>query len=313
MQDCAARFFFGCILRYTITGPNKRAEGKIMGVQRGPTLRAQWLGQQLRELREEARLTLKGIAEYIQRDPSTVSRLESGLLPARVPEVLAYLDLCGIDDPQRRDSLKRLSQDVFQKGWWDGYAGDVAGTLVDYVWLESRARCILSFQAVVLPGLLQTRRYAETLMRADDPMAPDERIARWVELRMERQQTLTRDSPLDMNAVLDEAVLRRSVGGREVMRDQIAHLIHTTAQGNVRIQILPAETGAHASPSGTFQILQMDDPYPDVGYVETAAGGVCVEGPGVGQLAERYHRLRGAALAPQETLAFLSAVVKDLE
>src|ERR1700730_8791917 len=99
--------------------------------QRGPTLRAQLLGQQLRELREEAKLTLKDVGEYVQRDASTVSRFEAGLLPARIPEVLAYLDLCGVDDPKRRDALKRLSQDVFQKGWWDGYADEVATSLVD--------------------------------------------------------------------------------------------------------------------------------------------------------------------------------------
>ncbi len=284
-----------------------------MNARRGPTLRAQLLGQQLRELREEARLTLKDVAEYVQRDASTVSRFESGILPARVPEVLAYLDLCGINDPHRREALKRLSQDVFQKGWWDGYADDVAGSLVDHVWLESRASAIHTFQVVVLPGLLQTRDYAETVIRAADPDAPDEQIQRWVEVRMTRQQLLTRDEPVQLVAILDEAVLRRKVGGNDGMRAQLNHLLAIAKRPNVEIMVLPAAVGAHASPDGAFEIFEMPEPYPDVGYVETPAGEICVEAPGVERLVAAYDRLRGMALGRRNALAFIRDAVKDIQ
>ncbi len=284
-----------------------------MNARRGPTLRAQLLGQQLRELRDEAKLTLKDVAEYVQRDASTVSRIESGVLPARVPEVLAYLDLCGINDPRRRDALKRLSQDVFQKGWWDGYVDDVAGSLVDHVWLESRARAIRTFHAVVLPWYLQTRNYAETVIRAADPDAPDEQIQRWVEIRMTRQQLLTQADPIQFVSVLDEAVLRRRVGGNDGMRVQLNHLLAVAKKPNVEVMVLPAEAGAHASPEGTFEILEMPEPYPEVGYVETPAGEVYVEASGVERLSTAYDRLRGMALGRRDALAFIRSAGRDLQ
>jgi uncharacterized protein DUF5753/helix-turn-helix protein len=284
-----------------------------MSPRRGPTLRAQLLGQRLRELREEARLTLKEVAEYLQRDPSTVSRFESGVLPARVAEVLAYLDLCGINDPQRRDALKRLSQAVFQKGWWDGYVDDVAGSLVDRIWLESRASAIHTFQVVVLPGLLQTRDYAEAVIRADDPDAPDEQIQRWVQVRMTRQQLLTKTEPVQLTAILDEAVLRRRVGGNASMQAQLNHLILLAAKPTIQIMVLPAAAGAHASPGGAFEIFQMLQPYPEVGYVQTPAGEICVEATDVERLARAYDLLRGMALAQQDALAFIKDAARDMQ
>lgn len=284
-----------------------------MNPRRGPTLRAQLLGEQLRELREQARLTLKDVAEYVQRDPSTVSRLESGVLPARVPEVLAYLDLCGVNDPRRRDALRRLSQDVFQKGWWDGYVDDVAGSLVDRIWLESRASAIHIFDVVVLPGLLQTRDYAQTVIRAADPDAPDAQIQRWVEVRMTRQQLLTKTEPVQLTAILDEAVLRRKVGGTATMRTQLDHLIAVAAKPNIEIMVLPAAAGAHASPDGAFEIFEMPEPYPDIGYLQTPAGEVCAEAAMAERLATAYDLLCEIALTHQDALTFIRETARDMQ
>jgi Domain of unknown function (DUF5753) len=248
----------------------------------------------------------------VQRDASTVSRFESGVLPARVPEVLAYLDLCGIDDPRRRESLKRLSQDVFQKGWWDGYADDVAGSLVDRIWLESRTLKIQTFQAVVVPGLIQTRDYAETIIRAADPDASDEQIDRWVEVRMTRQHLLHKDDPAQLVAVLDEGVLHRRVGGSTAMRAQLQHLLDLADTPTIEILVLPAEAGAHASPDGSFEVFVMADPYPAVGYCQTPAGEIYVETASVERLTHAYDRLRGMALGRKETLAFIASTAKGM-
>jgi len=286
-----------------------------MTARRGPTLRAQLLGQQLRVLREEARLTLKEVAEYVQRDASTVSRFESGILPARVPEVLAYLDLCGIDDPRRREALKRLSQDVFQKGWWDGYGGDVAGSLVDRIWLESRAREIRTFQTIVVPGLLQTREYAETIIRAADPDASDEQIRRWVEVRLNRQRLLAQPRPVRLVALLDEAVLRRKVGGAAVMRAQLEHLVQCASRPTVDLLVLPAESGAHGSPDGSFEVLEMPEPYPVIGYAQTPAGEIYVEAAGAERMVATYDQLSGMALKcleSKDVIAFITDVAKGM-
>lgn len=277
------------------------------------TLRAQWLGQKLREMRERAKLTLRDVGDYINRNPSTVSRVESGLLPARVPEVLAYLDICGIDDPRRRADLKLMSQEVFRKGWWQGYVGEVAATLIDWIWLESRATEIRHFQSSVLPGMLQTRDYAEAVIRAEDPEASEEQIERWVELRMDRQRRLDAGEPFRLAAVLDEAVLRRQVGGPTVMREQLAHLATLVGRAAVELRVLPYEAGAHASPDGGFEVLAMPSPYPAVGIVFTPAGTLFVEQGEADRLAERYDQLRDAARNPDATLAFLSDLIARLE
>ncbi|MGC4808319.1 helix-turn-helix domain-containing protein [Micromonospora sp. DT233] len=260
------------------------------------TLRAQWIGQQLREMREGARLTLKEVGDFINRNASTVSRMESGIIPPRVPEVLAYLDLCGIDDQRRREDLKTMAQDAWQKGWWDGFSANVAGSLIDWIWLESRAVEIKSFQASVVPGLLQTRAYAEALIRAWDDAATDEEVARYVEVRMQRQRRLEEPEPVRFSTVIDEGALRRLVGGTEVMRAQLTHLRTVAGWPNVEVMILPVSAGAHPSPDGTFDVFRMRRPYPPTGCVSTAVGAVVVEGDKAASLHQRYDRLRRAAL-----------------
>lgn len=277
------------------------------------TLRAQWLGQQLREMREAAKLTLKEVGDFIKRNPSTVSRIESGMLPARVPEVLAYLDICGIDDRKRRDDLKTMSEDAWQKGWWDGFTANVASSLIDWIWLESRAAEICSFQVSVLPGLLQTRDYAEAVIRAAHPDATEEQITRFVELRMTRQQRLDSDDPVQLRTIIDEGVLRRPVGGPAVMRAQLAHLREAAGRSHIEVLILPAGIGAHPSPNGAFDVFQMRPPYPVAGCISTPAGNLVVEGEKAETLLRTYDRLREVALREDATLAFLSNLQARLE
>lgn len=277
------------------------------------TLRAQWLGQQLREMREDAKLTLKDVGNYIQRNGSTVSRIESGMLPARVPEVLTYLDLCGVQDPKRRADLKKMAEDVWQKGWWDGFKADVVGSLIDWIWLESRAVTIQSFQIGVIPGLLQTRDYAEALIRSDQPDATEEQVARFVAVRTARQERLNENPALRLSAIIDEGALRRKVGGREVMRAQLTRLGSLAERSDIEIMVLPSEIGSHASPDGAFDLLTMARPYPLVAGISTAAGNLVVEGAEAEVLVQKYHRLRDVALGENATITFLSTLRDRLE
>ncbi|MEO3745182.1 helix-turn-helix transcriptional regulator [Plantactinospora sp. B5E13] len=277
------------------------------------TLRAQWLGQQLREMRESRKLTLKAVGDFIKRDPSTVSRIESGMLPARVPEVLAYLDICGIDDRQRREDLKTMSEDAWQKGWWDGFTANVASSLIDWIWLESRAAEIYSFQVSVLPSLLQTREYAEALIRAAHPDATEDQLSRFVDLRMNRQQRLNGDGPVRLSTIIDEGALRRVVGGPEVMRAQLAHLREVTRRRHIEVLVLPSEVGAHPSPNGAFDVFRMRSPYPVAGFVSTPAGNLVVEGDKAETLFQKYDRLRDVALREKATIAFLTELETRLE
>ncbi|PZF95810.1 transcriptional regulator [Micromonospora endophytica] len=247
-------------------------------------------------MREGAGRTLRDVGECLNRNASTVSRIESGMLPARVPEVLTYLDVCGIDDPKRRDDLKTMAQDVWQKGWWDGLTANVAASLIDWIWLESRATAVDSFQDSVIPGLLQTREYAEAVIRAADDHLPNEQLTRFVDLRMNRQQLLSQPEPIRLSAIIDEGALRRMIGGPEVMRAQLAHLRAMAGWPNVEIMILPLAAGAHASPNGAFDVFRMRRPYPPAGCISTVVGTVVVEGEKADSLHQRYDRLRRAAL-----------------
>ncbi|MEZ7127633.1 helix-turn-helix domain-containing protein [Nonomuraea sp. AD125B] len=281
-----------------------------MSGKRGVTLRAQWLGKHLRELRERAGLTLKEAGEYLQRDGSTVSRFETGLYPARTPDVLALLDLYGVTTSQEREGLVRLSRDVWQSGWWDNYSGDVSHGIVDYAWLEARAESIYSFDALMIPGLLQTRDYMEAVIRAADPDVTDHQTNRWVDFRRARQGILTDEGP-HLSVVLDECVLRRPIGGPGTMRDQLTHLAKHATASKIEIRVLPLSAGAHASPDGAFRVFQLPQPFPAIAYVSTPAGAIYVEGDTADRLKLKYDRIRDNALSTKSSLELIGAVAES--
>ncbi|NNJ63908.1 MAG: helix-turn-helix domain-containing protein [Dactylosporangium sp.] len=289
-------------------------EARLPAKKKGPTLRAQWLGQQLRELREDAGFNLRQASEYIQRDPSMLSRFEAAEYPIRRPEVLALLDFYGVSDSERRKGLLTLAEDVWQKGWWDGYARDLQDrSFVDFVWLETRARQIRSFDNTVFPGLFQTRAFAEAVISAADPDASASEIDQWVELRMARQRTaLTSATPPQLAAILDESLLRRLVGGNEVMRGQLRALLELAERPHIEIRVLPFSAGTPAPPYGAFKVFSMVEPYPDVAYTETLAGAIYVEEPGVDRFAAAYDRLYEATLDASTSAELISAAAKEL-
>lgn len=283
-----------------------------MGAKRGPTLRAQWLGKHLRDFRESAKLTLKQAGDYLQRDAGTISRLESGVIPARVSDVLALLNLYGVGDQKVRDGLEQISRDIWRKGWWDGYATDSLGGLFDHAWLETRTAGIRSYGAMVVPGLLQTRDYAQAVIAAGDADAPGEQVERWVQFRMDRQRVLDAESTPNLEIILDEAVLHRMIGGPQVMRGQLEHLSQAMNRPNVTVRVLPFTAGAHASPEGSFIIFDMPEPYSDVACVETRGGAVYTEAEGAENFARAYDSLRSVALTRDESAAVIRGAVDRL-
>lgn len=283
-----------------------------MPIEPRPTLRAQWLGQSLRELRDANGMTLARAADFLQRNASTVSRFESGEYPIRRPDLMALLDLYGVSDRRKRDGLLRLSEEVWQKGWWDGYEPDVERQFVDFVWLESRATAIRSFDPLVVTGLLQTREYAEAVITAAEWEAEPAQIARWVQLRMERQAVLHREAPPQLSVIIDEFALRREIGGPDVLRGQLAHLLSTAELPHVDLRVLPASIGAHASPNGNFLVFTIAEPDLDVGYAETLGGAVYVEPPNSERFIRVYDSLLNSALGPAESAELIRAIGEDL-
>ncbi len=277
-----------------------------------PGLRTQWLATELRTLRENAGLSLADVGTFIQRDQSTISRMEKAIIPIRVPDVLAYLDLARVDDVNKREMLVQLAQEIWRNGWWDGYAGDAAAVLIDRLWVESRTELIYSYQ-IVVPGLLQTRAYAEATIRSVEPDDGDEQVARWVQLRLDRQDVLAADHPIELHAIIDEGVLHRPVGTRYERREQLQRLVATSAMPNVDLRVLPYSVGPHPGMPGAFELMELVAPFPTVGYVETQVGSIFVEGPEVDRLHAAYDHLLRAALDERRSVALIKSVLKDLE
>ncbi|WP_405434567.1 helix-turn-helix domain-containing protein [Micromonospora sp. NBC_00617] len=279
------------------------------------TLRAQWLGQQMRELRERRGLTLKDVAQYLERDFSSLARYERAEWPFRRDLVVALLDLYGVYDEQERERLIQLAQDAWRVDRWDnGFDKTIYdNSFIDFPWLESRADLVCTYAALLIPGLLQTRDYAEAVIRNAEPSSAGEvEIRKWVQLRMDRQQLLDRPSPMRLAVIIEETALRRPVMSRSVMAAQLADLARATAKPNVEIRVLPLTLGLHAGLDGTFWLFRMPVPYSDVAHAETLGGRLFLESGNASRYVRAYDRLREAALSATESAKLITALAEEL-
>lgn len=275
------------------------------------TLRSRWLGRRLRELREASGMSIEEVGEFLQRNMGTVSRFENGIYPIRRPDMMAMLDLFGVNDPRHRENLMRLSESVWQTGWWDGFPDEFT-EFVDFIWLEAQAVEQRLFDTTLLPGLLQTKRYAESAIRTAEFDKPEEHIEQGLEVRLQRQgEILNRKTPPTMQVILDESVLHRRVGSAEVMREQLTHLLELSKRPNIHLRILPFSAGAHESPEGAFKYFVMEDPYPDVVYAETPNGAIYLEQAEADPAARRYDRLWEKSLSTDVTTERVSALIEE--
>ena len=276
-----------------------------------PTARRRRLGLELRRLREAAGVKLDQAAAHVDVDPSTLSRIENGKGPCRTSYLTALLDMYEVTDPQQIQFLKDMAREGQRKEWWADY-DDLTGEFGIYVGLEAAAASLQAYEAQLVHGLLQTRDYAPAVFRSGDKKASAEHIDRLTELRMKRQDVLTRPgSPLELWAILDEAVLRRQVGGRKVMRAQLGKLLEATELPNLTLQVLPFTQGAHAGINGPFYLLDFPGEDPPTAYVDSAAGNIFLDKPHqIRRWAEAFDQLRAEAISPsdsREMIATLSA------
>jgi hypothetical protein len=176
------------------------------------------------------------------------------------------------------------------------------------------ARSVSNYECLFVPGLLQTEDYARAALEAGLPNATHEEIQRLVDARLSRQGVLTRDPPLRLWAILDEAALHRPVGGAGVMRAQLDHLADAAGSPPVTLQVLPYSVGAHAGMTGSFAVLQFGEPSEsDVVYVESQAAELFLEsGTDVRRFAEIFQHLRAAALPPADSVSLIAAIAREL-
>jgi transcriptional regulator with XRE-family HTH domain len=239
----------------------------------GPTVARIRLGTRLRRLREEAEITREDAAAAIRSSASKISRLELGRTTIKVRDLADLLKLYGADEAERA-SLLALSQHGNVSGWWQDYGNSVPAWLKPYLGLEQAATLIRSYDPQLVPGLLQTPEYARTVFSLPG-RSPGQRAERQLAVRMRRQEILHRADPPHLWAVIDEAVLRRSVGSAAVMRGQIEHLLEISQLRHVNIQVLPFRAGGHAAGGGPLTLLRFaGDQLPDVVYLEQLASAI---------------------------------------
>jgi transcriptional regulator with XRE-family HTH domain len=278
---------------------------------RHPTVRRRRLGVELRRLREQAGLTIGRVAKSLECSDSKISRIETGQVAATPRDVRDMVELYRASD-EERDALIQIAREVRQKGWWHAY-GDVP-IVPAYIDLEVTAASIRMYAALLVPGLLQTREYASAVLRAVHQELPPEQIERWIDLRMARQSILTRNGSLAIWVILDEAVLRRPVGGHRTMREQLRHLTEMATLPNLTLQVLPFIVGEHAGVDGAFTIFGFSKPAnPDVIHLEHTTGDLYLESA---QEVEEYmlafNRLRAVGLSQDESIALLGRLTVEL-
>ncbi|WP_329519881.1 helix-turn-helix domain-containing protein [Spirillospora sp. NBC_01491] len=279
-----------------------------------PTVRRRQLMAELKQLREHAQLTQETAADQLDWHPTKIFRIETGRTGPHPNDVRAMLDVYKVTDPTQREALIQLAKEARKRGWWYSYRDVLPSKYEFYIGMESEASSVRTFELAVIPGLLQTVDYAEALVRGGPlELDPDE-IQRRVEVRVNRQQVLTKPDRPQLWAILDEAALRRPVGGREVMRAQLRHL-QQSAKGRTTIQVIPYKVGAHPGTTGPFIVLGFPGANDvDVAYMETIGGNLWVDKPEeVEQYTTAFDHLRAVALSPDDTRDMLNAVIKELQ
>ncbi len=257
-----------------------------------PTARRRELSTRLKELREAAGVSVEEAAEELDCSTDKIHWIErADWTNPRARDVRDLLRRYGVTDQHTIDELIDLARTGGEKDWWQPYSKTLSkrrSKYSAYLGLEAGASGILTFELAVIPGLLQTDEYARALIEAGPDEIDEAEIAERVKVRAGRRRVLTGDDPAKLWAIIDEAALRRPIGGSEVMQVQISYLLQLARQPNVTLQVVPFSAGAHPALSGPFTLMSFDQGYPDVAYVETIGGEVVIDSiDGV----DRYHRV----------------------
>lgn len=282
-----------------------------MSAAHSPTVRRRRLALELRRLREAARLTHEDVAAQLECSASKISRIETGRVLVSPRDVRDMLAIYGVSEDQR-DSLVQLARDSRQKGWWHAFGDAVQPHLATYLGLESAASEIRIYKACRIPSLLQTEGYGRAMAAAGRGTAWHWQEG-YVPLIMERQRQ-AKATPPRVWAVLDEAALRRQVGGREIMREQLEHLIELTAMPNFFLQVIPFNGGAYAAMDLPFVVLAFPDEVdPDVVGLGYPTGALWIEDVAeVDRYNMFFHHLQAAALSFDDSAALMTSVLNEM-
>ncbi|GGM46754.1 transcriptional regulator [Longimycelium tulufanense] len=277
----------------------------------GPTTRKRRLGQLLRQLREDARKRVEDAQNRLRCSQSKISRIENGRVQIKLAELELLLAFYRASDEDRDTALA-----MWEETQQPGVRLDLDALplfLRSFVRAEAEASEILALQPILVPGLLQTERYARAVHESG-PSADASLVGRRVAVRLARQARITSPDPVRFHAVIDEAAIRRVIGGAVLMHEQLAHLVALARRDNVTLQIAPFGAGAYGTMSGPFTVLRYPDPNdPPAVYVEYSAGGDWVEDRNDVLLFERtFSEAANIALGPTDSVALIKEFVSNL-
>lgn len=254
-------------------------------------------------------MTADQAAKEVGISKSAISRIENAQVSVMPPVARGLLELYGVEG-EEVDALVQVARDARKRGWWQAYDDVLPDWFEVYVGLEAEASEIRAFQPQLIPGLLQTADYARAVIRAEHPDAPGGEVDRRVELRMRRQNT---DTPPKLWVVLDEAILRRPVGGTEAFKAQLGRLVEEADRPGRTIQILTFGAGEYGSMGSAFSVLTFPEPAdPGVVYVETRAGSLYLEGQQVREYSRVFEHLVATATSARKSRDLIQGAIDEL-
>jgi len=286
-----------------------------MSVRPSPTVRRRRLRYELRRIREERGLTIEQVQEMSGGDlkAPTMSRWETGDRSVRPTDLRLLLDIYGIQGEQR-EALLTMAREAKERGWWQSYVSAIPEWFQVYVGLETAATIIHNYTAELVDGLLQTPDYYRAFLQEAPAAASGDEIERKIAVRRGRQERLGGDDPPEYWAVLNEAVVRRVVGGAKTMQEQLLHIAEMADSHLINVQVLPFSAGAHPAMDGGFSILGFPEPNdPDVVYLENQAGSLYLEEePEIDRYTRMFGHLMAKALAPDESSRMIRGIAAEL-
>ncbi|MEU6041492.1 helix-turn-helix transcriptional regulator [Actinomadura sp. NPDC047616] len=280
-----------------------------------PTVASARLARELRSRREAAGFSQETVAERMGWAESKLYRIENDKSRVLIRDVKRLLDLYGVTG-QEEEAIVELSRRAREPDWWHPYSGVIPEWFQMYVVLESTASEVHGYWSELVPGMLQTERYARAIMLTNPTLDVDEgEIEQTIKVRVSRQARLSGENPLSVWLVLNEAVIRRIVGGPEIMHEQVEHLVAMArTYRNVTLQLLPFDAGEHGAMHGAFSLLKFPMPGdPDKVYLEQQIGGLYTQKPAeVARYARVFDQLRAKALSPERTLQMMAELAVEL-
>lgn len=278
-----------------------------------PTVLKILLGAQLRRLRETAGVSRDDAGYHIRASGSKISRLELGRVSFKERDVSDLLDLYHVAGEQK-DQLVQLTREANATPWWQKYREVVPDWFQVYVGLEEAATLIRVYEVQFVPGLLQTEEYARAVVMQGSPgLSPDE-VDNRVNVRLGRQRLFAKENAPRLWAIVDEAALRRPMGGRDVLAGQVKRLMEAVSESNITLQVMPFKYGGHGAEGGAFTIMRFPEAdLPDMVYMEYLTGAHYIDKPEeVEVYAAVMERLSVAGTSPEKTRDILADILKEL-